>query len=58
MYREDLHSAGTLTAVDIEGNAVWLQEYLRYRLNGWSHAQASSKVMPQIDGHGIQPVCY
>jgi hypothetical protein len=57
VYRVDLGRSPGQTAVDIEGNAVWLQEYLRYRLHGCTHAQASTKVMLQIEGHGIQPVC-
>ena len=58
VYREDLRRSAGSTSVDIEGNAVWLQEYLRYRLNACSHAQASAKVMLQIQGQGIQPVCW
>lgn len=57
VYRVDLGRSPGPTAVDIEGNAVWLQEYLRYRLHGCTHGQASTKVMLQIEGHGIQPVC-
>ena len=57
VYRVDLGRSPGQTAVDIEGNAVWIQEYLRYRLHGCTHAQASTKVMLQIEGHGIQPVC-
>jgi hypothetical protein len=36
---------------------VWIQEYLRYRLNGCTHAQSVDKVSLQIDGQGVQPVC-
>ena len=57
VYRVDLGRSPAPTAVDIEGNAVWLQEYLRYRLRGCTDAQASTKVMLQIEGRGIQPVC-
>lgn len=57
VYRVDLGRSPGSTAVDIEGNAVWLQEYLRYRLHGCTHGQASTKVMLQIEGQGIQPVC-
>jgi len=58
VYRDDLRRSPDMTTVDIEGNAVWLQEYLRYRLHGCSHGQASTKVMVQIAGGGIQPVCF
>jgi hypothetical protein len=44
--------------VDIEGAVVWIQEYLRYRLNGCSHAIALEKVFSQIDGRGIAPTCF
>jgi hypothetical protein len=58
LYRDDLHRSAGATSVDIEGNAVWLQEYLRYRLHACSHYQASTKVLMQIEGQGIQPVCW
>ena len=58
LYRDDLQRSAGSTAVDIEGNAVWLQEYLRYRLHACSHDQASTKVLMQIEGQGIQPVCW
>jgi len=58
VYRVDLGRSPVPTAVDIEGNAVWLQEYLRYRLNGCTHAQAGTKVMLQIGGGGVQPLCW
>jgi hypothetical protein len=36
---------------------VWTQEYLRYRVNQCDHATATQKVLDQIDGRGIAPVC-
>jgi hypothetical protein len=36
---------------------VWVLEYLRYRLNGCNHGDATTKVLQQIRGLGIQPVC-
>ena len=40
-----------------EGDVVWIQEYLRYRLNGCTHAQSIDKVTQQIEGRGVPPVC-
>jgi hypothetical protein len=45
------------TAVDLEGAAIWITEYLRYRTNGCSHAEAEQKVFSQIDGGPVPPVC-
>lgn len=57
IYRDDLGRAAVKTYVDAEGDVVWIQEYLRYRLNGCTHAQSVEKVGRQIDGFGVQPVC-
>jgi predicted Zn-dependent protease len=56
-YRYDLGRAAVRTSVDAEGDVVWIQEYLRYRLNGCTHAQSIAKVTQQIEGGGIPPVC-
>ena len=56
-YRDGLHRSTTLTAVDNEGDVVWTQEYLRYRVNGCTHGDAVQKVFLQLDGRGIQPLC-
>jgi len=56
-YRDDLRRGASQSAVDNEGDVVWIQEYLRYRVNGCSHAVAIDKVFAQIDGRGVQPVC-
>lgn len=37
------------TYVDAEGTAVWLQQYLLYRVNGLSHTEAMQKVKNDID---------
>jgi len=42
--------------VNIEGDIVWIQEYLRYRVNGCPHDVATTKVFRQIDGGGVQPI--
>ncbi len=56
-YRDGLRRNAVSSFVDIEGSIVWTQEYLRYRLNGCSHGEAVDKVLMQIDGRGVQPVC-
>lgn len=56
-YRDDLQRGPNYTSVDNEGDVVWTQEYLRYRVNGCTHADAVQRVFRQIDGYGIQPVC-
>ena len=56
-YRDDLRRGAGQSAVDNEGDVVWVQEYLRYRVNSCSHAVAIDKVFAQIDGRGVQPVC-
>jgi hypothetical protein len=56
-YRDSLHRSPTLTSVDNEGDVVWTQEYLRYRVNGCAHGDAVQKVFLQIDGRGIQALC-
>jgi hypothetical protein len=46
------------TAIDLEGEAIWFQQYLRYRLSGCDYATAVSKVFAMIDG-GPEPAnCY
>lgn len=35
--------------IDDEGIAVWLQEYLLYRVNGSSHVNAQERVFAEID---------
>jgi hypothetical protein len=57
IYKDELKRQPSQSAVDVEGDVVWTQEYLRYRLNGCTHDQAAERVMIQIDGGGIQPVC-
>jgi hypothetical protein len=36
---------------------VWLQEYIRYRVNGCDHATAISRVLSQIDGNPPGGIC-
>ncbi len=56
-YRDGLRRSPSFTSVDQEGDSVWTQEYLRYRVNGCTHGDAVTKVLQQIDGLGIQPLC-
>ena len=56
-YRGDLGRAPTATSVDAEGLAAWLAEYLRYRLNTCSHADAEAKVMLEIQGLSSPAIC-
>jgi len=57
VYRDVLGRDAVLTAVDVEGDVVWITEYLRYRLTGCGHAAAVERVMLQIDGRGVPPPC-
>ncbi len=56
-YRDGLRRQPQSTFVDLEGDIVWITEYTRYRVNGCDHAEAEQRVMMQIDGYGVQPVC-
>ena len=56
-YRDSLRRSLGSSFVNNEGAVVWVLEYLRYRLNGCHHGDATTKVLQQIRGQGIQPVC-
>jgi hypothetical protein len=56
-YRDRLRRGTSQTFVDPEGDIVWTQEYLRYRVGGCSHPIAQGYVFNQIAGSGIAPVC-
>ena len=45
------------TYVDKEGEVVWLQEYIRYRVNGCDHSTAMGRVLTQIDGGAAGAIC-
>jgi hypothetical protein len=45
------------TYVDLEGQAIWPQEYLRYRIEGCSHRDATAAVLARIDGEPDRPRC-
>ena len=56
-YRDELRAGQVTTHLDHEGLQAWVLEYLRYRLNSCSHGDATTRVLMQIRGQGIQPVC-
>lgn len=56
-YRDGLKRGATTTSIDQEGDVVWTQEYLRYRVNGCGHGIAVQNVFTQIDGSAAPPVC-
>lgn len=49
-YSTTLSRAAAPTFVDAEGEVVWLEEYIRLRVNGCDHATASQRVLAEIDG--------
>jgi hypothetical protein len=57
IYRADLGRAAVQTRVDAEGDVVWIQEYLRYRLNACTHDQSITRVEEQIAGRGVPATC-
>ena len=57
-YRDTLQRSRTNEGyVDAEGSAVWFPEWLRYVLNGCDANEATTRVLMQIRGQGVQPVC-
>jgi hypothetical protein len=48
-YRDGLRRPANTTFVDVEGEIVWTQEYLRYRVNGLTHTDATNTVRGEID---------
>lgn len=56
-YETGLNRAASSTYVDREGEVVWVQEYIRYRVNGCDHTTAISRVMTQIDGGAPGGIC-
>jgi Matrixin len=56
-YRDGLGRGPTTTFVDTEGDIVWTQEYLRYRVFQCTHQQAIDRVLTQIDGNPAPGVC-
>jgi hypothetical protein len=56
-YQTGLNRAASPTSVDREGEVVWTQEYMRYRVNGCDHAAAMQRVFAQIDGTPPAAIC-
>jgi hypothetical protein len=56
-YQTGLGRSAAPTFVDREGEVVWTQEYIRYRVNGCDHLSAIQRVMAQIDGNPAGQVC-
>jgi hypothetical protein len=56
-YQNGLNRGATFTYVDREGEVVWVQEYIRYRVNGCDHDTAVARVMTQIDGGTPGGIC-
>lgn len=56
-YQTSLGRAAAPTFVDREGEVVWTQEYMRYRVNGCDHGTAVLRVIAQIDGQPAGLVC-
>jgi hypothetical protein len=57
IYRDELRRTAVQTFVDAEGDIVWTQEYLRYRLNGCAQTEATDRVLSQVTGGPVQPTC-
>jgi hypothetical protein len=56
-YQTGLNRGAAPTFVDREGEVVWTQEYMRYRVNGCDHAIAMQRVLTQIDGGVAGGIC-
>ena len=56
-YQTGLGRAAAPTFVDREGEVVWTQEYMRYRVNGCDHGSATQRVLAQMDGQPAGQVC-
>lgn len=56
-YRDGLRRTASPSFVDVEGNIVWTQEYLRYRVSGCGHDTSQLRVFDQIAGHGVGADC-
>ncbi len=56
-YQTGLNRSASSSAVDREGEVVWLGEYVRYRVNGCDHGTAVQRVIGQIDGGAPGAAC-
>jgi hypothetical protein len=56
-YQAGLNRSVNSSFVDREGDVVWVQEYVRYRVNYCDHPTAVARVMAQIDGQPPGGLC-
>ena len=56
-YATGLGRSAIAHDVDKEGEVVWMQEYIRYRINGCDHDTALTRVLSQIDGAAASGIC-
>jgi hypothetical protein len=56
-YRDERKAPAAPSHVDLEGEAIWTQEYLRYRLGGCDSHQATSRVLDQLGGQPAAGLC-
>jgi hypothetical protein len=56
-YQTGLNRSAVTTAVDREGEVIWIQEYIRYRVSGCDHGTSVQRVMAQIDGGAAGADC-
>lgn len=54
---QQMGRSATTTYVDREGEVIWTQEYIRYRVNGCDHTTAVQRVFAQIDGGAPGGIC-
>jgi hypothetical protein len=56
-YRDQLRTGPSRTFVDLEGDAIWTQEYLRYRVGSCSPDEATARVFDRIAGKPEPATC-
>lgn len=57
VYRDVLRQGGVSLFVDVEGQAVWIQELARYLANGCDFPTSVQRVFAQIDGNAPGFLC-
>jgi hypothetical protein len=57
LYRGQLGRPAFATNVNPEGSVIWVSEYLRYRVAQCSPGDALNRIVTQISGGGVPPVC-
>lgn len=55
-YR-DIGVALRRSFVEGQASAIWVSEYIWYRVSYCDHATATARVFAQAEGRGVQPVC-